>query len=156
MERDHLERNETNPGVDQLNKEGYVVLIKKPGDPNWYGPVECSFSLDVRKNETQYFWSSDHATSNFGGCFKVDGRSDAERTIATWKKTNPDWEFQLWDLQDPLIPITIDWVLYDWACQPAKTLSGVRDKYHHRNLSFAVKSGHDWAESYEVALDQAK
>ncbi len=135
-----------------MNHEGYVVLIKKPNDPILYGPVECSFSLDVRPNETQYFWSSDHATSNFGGTFKVDGFKDAEYTITCWKPKNPSWEFKIWDLKDPMLPIIIDWAKYEDAHQPAKTLSGVKDKYHNRNLSFAKKTGHDFAASVAEVL----
>lgn len=137
------------------NHEGYVVLIKKPNDSQLYGPVECSFSLDVRPNETQYFWSSDNATSNFGGTFKVDGLKDAKYTITCWKPKNPSWEFKIWDLKDPMLPIIIDWEKYDWACtRNEKTLSGVRDKYHSRNLQFAVKSAHDIAASVAEAKCQ--
>lgn len=140
------------------NHEGYVVLIKKPNDPQLYGPVECSFSLDVRPNETQYFWSSEKAYSNLGtGPIKVDGLKDAKYTIGCWKPKHSDWEFKIWDLKDPMLPITIDWALYEDAIQPAKTFSGRKDKYHGRNLSFAVKSGHDFAASVaEATSDQTK
>jgi len=136
------------------NHEGYVVLIKKPGDPLLYGPVEYSFSLGVLPNETQY-WRG--ALNYWGPGKHIDGLKRAQDSLDYWKKGHPDWEFKIWDLKDPMLPIIIDWALYEDAGQPAQTISGVKDKYHRRNLSFAMKTGHDFAASVaEATRDQAK
>jgi hypothetical protein len=156
------------------NHEGYVVLIKKPGDPLLYvpveylfslgvlpnetqllyGPVEYSFSLGVLPNETQYWWG---ALNYWGPGKHIDGLKRAQDSLDYWKKGHPDWEFKIWDLKDPMLPIIIDWALYEDAGQPAQTISGVKDKYHRRNLSFAMKTGHDFAASVaEATRDQAK
>src|SRR5271170_6584263 len=117
--------------------KGYVVLITKPNDPSLYGPVELSFGLDVRPNETQYFWSSNNASSNFGiRGIKVEGLKRAESSIKAWRQDHPDWKFGVYDVEDPFLPIVIDWAGYKRAIVPAKTLSGVTDKYKARNLSF--------------------
>jgi len=126
------------------NHEGYVVLIKKPNDPRLYGPVEHSFSIAVQVNETQYWWG---AKDYWGPGKHIDAMQRAMDSVAYWKKEYPNWEYKIWDLKDPMLPILIDWALYEDAGQTADTLSGLKDKYHRRNLSFAVKSAHDIAAS---------
>lgn len=110
----------------------YVVIITKPGDDKLYGPVEQSFSLDVKPWETQLYWT--HAG------YKIDGLEWATRTVDDWKKLHPKWKFQIYRVHGRLLPIKINWKAWKEASAPtSNTLSGVRDKYYARNLKFKRK-----------------
>ena len=117
---------------------GYIVLIKKPNEPDtWYGPIERSFSLDVQKWRTQFFWTADNVYSNIGtGPHKVDGFNDAQQSMTYWKNLYPDWEFHMYNAREPeSLPVVIDWDKWLDAEQPAENkFSLVKNKFDSRNL----------------------
>lgn len=119
--------------------EGFVVLSERKMENTFHSPIENSFSLDVSPNFCQFCWSSEKATSNFGGSFSVDGMEHAKRMKAFAERELPDFPFVIWNIHDPLIPVEIDWVKWEKAMQPAKTLSGVADKFLARNVPFKCK-----------------
>lgn len=130
--------NEKNLKLMQL--PGYIVLTKEPGSNHYRGIIELSFSLDTSKDRTQFFWSSDNASSNFGGKFKIDGYKDAEYSIENWSKSKPDWIFEIFDARDDSkLPVYLDWDRWLNGNRRADTLSGVNDKFDARNLIFQMK-----------------
>lgn len=134
--------------MKQPIRHGLIVLITKPGDDHLYGTVELSFSLDVRENHAFRYWQVPDS--------KRSRLEWAQQDIAMWKKSNPDWKFEIWDLTDPLLPIIVDWSKFDWALEPdADKLSGVRDKYHVRNLLICKKNAHDRAADAAAVLGGA-
>ena len=123
-------------------QQGLIVLITKPNDSVLYGPVECSFSLDVQPNQTFLYWSSEE--------YKLDAVKWSQRDIKMWRESHPDWTFQVYDANDPLLPIVIDWAGYEDARSPGDTLSGVKNKYRARNLFFHRKNNHELARDLEA------
>jgi hypothetical protein len=121
---------------------GYVMLIRKPGDPAWYGPCENSFSLSTEKWLTFFFWSS---LPDSGHNPPIDGLEWLRRDLADWKKNHPDWSFLVYDARKPdLLPVILDWEHWLRAHTPSdKTLAGIVSKYHARNLRFSVKPDFD-------------
>jgi hypothetical protein len=119
---------------------GYVVLGREPQDNAYVGTVENSFSLGLSKDHVQFNWSSDAATSNFGGRFTVDGAALAARDKEYWEKQRPGMMFEVFDARDAdKLPVVLDWEGWLAANEPADTLSGVRDKYRARNIRFEMK-----------------
>lgn len=119
---------------------GYIVLVRKPGDNAYIGLVEGSFSLDTSRDRTQFFWSSDNATSNFGGKFKIDGYADAKHRVDSYRKLSPDWIFEIFDARDDeLLPVVLDWENWLLDNRSANNLSGVANKYGARNIRFTAK-----------------
>jgi hypothetical protein len=120
---------------------GYIVLIKKPGDTQWYGPVGHSFSMEVLPWRTQFFWSSDCTPGNSGtDPHIIDGKDSAYESIGYWKGLYPRWNFFIYDARnDAALPVVIDWDAWMDANQPANTISGVKNEFNARNLF--IKSG---------------
>lgn len=121
---------------------GFILLIKKPGDPKLYGPVENSWSLSVEPGRTQFFWTSPEAKDNvLGLTWKVDGRKDVEASLAYWKGLYPDWDFTIYDARDAeALPVVLNWDLWLDAHEPSdKTFSGIKNKHEARNLRFTLK-----------------
>jgi hypothetical protein len=112
--------------------QGYIMLIKKPNDPQLYGPVENSFSLGVEPNRTFFFWTS--------LAMGIDGWAWVNEDVAYWKKQYPDWEFTIYDARDEAIPVTLNWELWlDAHERSSETLSGIKNKHEARNLRFTPK-----------------
>jgi len=129
-------------------RRGYIVIITKPEDDRLYGPVELSFSLDVRENEAFRYWDIPDS--------KRDAITWANQDIKMWRGDNPTWVFKIWSVNDPLLPVIIDWKKWDWAIEPDKDkLSGIRDKYHARNLLICKKNAHDRAADVAAVLGGA-
>lgn len=114
----------------------FILLGRKKGENAYMGYVENSFSLSTSKNETFVYWSSNNATSNFGGTFVIDGKAWAEKDLAKLQ-LRPDEDWQMFSVEDAL-PVTLDWRMYHWGHEPDLTLSGVRDKYAARNVRFEM------------------
>jgi hypothetical protein len=120
---------------------GYVVLGWSAEEQRFYGTVENSFSLGLSPAFVQFNWSSDNATSNFGGKFKVDGLAMAQRDLESWSKSRPDLAFRIYDARNAeALPVVLDWDGWLDANQPnPNSLSGVVDKYRSRNIRFTAK-----------------
>ena len=119
---------------------GFIVLASEPHANTYRGIVEHSFSLGLSTDQTQFFWTSKKATSNFGGSFEIDGKRDAETEIYYWQKKLPDWKFEIFDARDDeKLPVYLHWDLWLNGNLPADTLSAVNDKYAARNLTFMQK-----------------
>ena len=112
--------------------QGYIMLIKKPGDDDLYGPVENSFSLGVEPNRTFFFWTS--KVQN------IDGWEWVQRDLKMWKEKYPDWEYSIYDARAEALPVVLNWNLWLDAHQRSNdTLSGI--KHEARNLRFTLKGG---------------
>ena len=113
--------------------DGFVILIQKPGDPVFYGPVENSFSLGVDANRTFFYWTSKERG--------MDGREWAEGDLADYRRKHPDWLLTLWDAKDAeKLPVVLNWELWLDAHEPSdQTVSGIKNKHEARNLRFHVK-----------------
>jgi hypothetical protein len=122
--------------------QGYVMLIRKPGDPAWYGPCENSFSLSTEKWRTFFFWSS---LPDSGEKHPINGLEWLRRDLASWKTSHPDWLYTIFDARDEgKLPVILNWEHWLWAHTPDDTkLAGIRDKYYARNIMFRVKSEFD-------------
>lgn len=119
---------------------GFVVLVRKPGENDYRGLIEHSFSLGESNDSTQFFWSSNNASSNLGGTFKIDGKKGAEERVDYYKLIQPDWSYEIFDAKDEdKLPVILDWQSWLDANAPADTLSGVRNKHKARNIFFRTK-----------------
>jgi hypothetical protein len=119
------------------NLPGFIVLGKGPSTNAYVGTVELSFAMDLSKDRTQFYWSHDNATSNFGGKFKIDGRKDAEARVEQLAKAHPDHTWEIFDVHDDNLPVLMDWDDWRWGSTPSeKKLSGVMDKFIARNPRF--------------------
>jgi hypothetical protein len=116
-----------------MQVQGYVMLIKKPGDDDLYGPVENSFSLGIEPNRTFFFWTS--LAQN------IDGWEWVQRDLKMWKEKYPDWEYSIYDARDAeKLPVVLNWDLWLDAHQRSNdTLSGIKNKHEARNLRFTLK-----------------
>jgi hypothetical protein len=126
-------------GMKLPHLPGYIVLGREKDDNAYFGIVEHSFSLGTDKDRTQFYWTCDNASSNFGGSFKVNGQKMAEEAKEYWSKQRPNAEFEIWDISDPDIPVAIDWDQWRIDHAPADTLSGVKHKFGSRNPKFFMK-----------------
>lgn len=123
--------------MEKPNLPGYLVLGRREGGNTFaLGTIERSFSLDTHPDRTQFFWSSENASSNFGGSFVVDGKSMAEKNARYWNEQQPEYRFEVFDVHDPECPVLMDWDEWRRDDQPANTLSGVQDKFGSRNVRF--------------------
>ena len=123
--------------MEKPNLEGFVLLCKEPKDNAYKAIVEHSFSMGMSPDRVLFFWSSDKATSNLGGSFRVDGKANAKEQKREYEKLYPEVEFTIFDIHDPELPILVDWD--GWRAASArsdKTLSGVVDKFTARNPRF--------------------
>ena len=123
--------------MDKPNCPGYIVLARY-GD-SYMGIIERSWSMDLSFDRALFFWSSDHATSNFGGNFKIDGLVDATHHCKEFSKKHSDLDFKIYDVHSEDLPVELDWDEWREACKPANTFSGVKDKFKARNVKFKLK-----------------
>jgi hypothetical protein len=114
-----------------MSIDGFIMLIRKPNDDSLYGKTERSFSLEVEKNRTFFYWT------RVGGSEPVDGYRWCEGDAKSTKRLHPDWDITILDARSPVLPVTIDWEHWVDAHEPSDaTLCGVKDKYWARNLRF--------------------
>jgi len=119
---------------------GYIVLGRKPTDNAYQGIVELSFSMGLSSDRVNFNWSSDNATSNFGGNFEVDGLKLAEKAKYAFTKEYPDMVFEIFDVHNDELPVVINWD--QWrkdSAQDPETLSGVKNKMGARNPLFEMR-----------------
>jgi hypothetical protein len=113
--------------------QGYIMLIKKPGDDQLYGPVENSFSLGIEPNRTFLYWTSEHR--------QINGWDWVNKDLVYWKGQHPDYEYTIYDVRDAeKLPIVLNWDLWLDAHTPSdKTMAGIKNKHEARNLRFKLK-----------------
>lgn len=113
--------------------QGYILLIKKPGDAQFYGTVENSFSIGIEPNRAFLYWTSAYRN--------IDGLEWANKDLAYWKKQYPDYEYTIYDARDAeKLPVVLNWDVWLDAHTPSeKTMSGIKNKYDARNLKFTLK-----------------
>lgn len=119
---------------------GFMVLSERKMEDTYHSVIECSWSIELSTDRAQFYWSSQKATSNFGGSFAVDGRKHADEMKAWAEKQLPDFPFKVWDVRDPALPIELNWKAWERAHEPSdRNISGVVDKFTARNVPFKCK-----------------
>lgn len=126
-------------------KPACVVLSYIEGQNAPRGVVENSFSMSRSPDYVNIYVSHRGAQSALLNAligeeikFTTNGRESAEAYAKRDSGTNE--RLEVWDVDDPNLPIVIDWVAWDAANEPvATTLSGVRDKFKARNAPFKMK-----------------
>lgn len=113
--------------------QGYIMLIKKPGDDKLYGPVENSFSLSIEPNRTFFYWTS--KVQN------IDGWEWVNKDLNYWRGKYPEYEYTIYDARDAeKLPVVLNWDVWLDAHQRSnQTFSGIKNKYDARNLRFTLK-----------------
>jgi hypothetical protein len=118
---------------------GYVVLGQRPGQNSYVGIYEGSFSLHLSEDQVRFWWTGKGTDNLVGAEWDVDGKKDAERIAADYRKGHPNIVFTVWDITDPNLPIEINWDQWREASMPSdKTLSGVKNKGQSRNPFFRI------------------
>ncbi len=102
----------------------FVVLLTT--DDGYHGLVEHSMAIAAHTSRVRLWWTWGVA----------DGRADAENNA---KYATGARAADIWDAHDPALPIVIDWDGWVRDNEPAKTLSGVRDKFRARNAMFTIR-----------------
>ncbi len=133
-----METTSSNKPMAKPHLPGYVVLGREKGSNSYKAIIEQSFFMDLSGEFACFFWSSNNATSNFGGKFKIDGLKNAEHNRDKFAKDS-EMIFEIFDVHDDNIPIEIDWDYWRLCNEPANTLSGVKDKFGARNPRFKMK-----------------
>ncbi len=141
MDDKPITRMELAKTMERPHLKGCVILTRDRTANQWRGVVENSFSMDDgHKDRVLFWWSSDNATSNLGGSFKINGFEDAAAYVKKYSGRRPDMEYAIFNVhEEETLPIVIDWDDWREAGQPAQTLSGVKDKYRRRNPRFWMK-----------------
>lgn len=121
---------------------GYIIIGKRE-NANAYaaGIVENSFSMSVHPERSNFWWIGS-AVSNFGTKHELTREKvfkNAEHYRDMFSKPG-DPKFEIWDVDDPNLPVEIDWQEWERASAPSdKTLSGVVNKFRARNVRFKMK-----------------
>lgn len=117
---------------------GYILLVKKPSENSYSGIVEGSFALDSNKDRTRFFWTG--VAYFLGNQYDIDGKKDAQEMMDYYLKKYPDWEIEMFDVENEDLPVTIDWEQWFKDNEPnPNTLSGVKNKFGARNVKFEMK-----------------
>lgn len=128
--------------------KGYVVLGKREGGNAYSAVIERSFSMDVSSERVNVFLIGVFTDNLVGAKWDLTKQkvlACAEKYRATFSGRGdivgcPKMQFEVWDIDDPKLPIVIDWD--DWRRgneRSDKTLSGVRDKFSARNPRFYMR-----------------
>ena len=119
---------------------GYIVLGRKKGSNAYQGVVEHSFTMGLSEDHVRFWWTFDKATMNIlPGTIDVDGFKDACLSCSEFAKNHPDMEFEVFDAHSDDLPVIIDWDQWREDEQPAKTFSGVKNKFGARNPRFEMR-----------------
>lgn len=140
---------------------GFVLLGRIDGGNDWIGYVEHTFSMGTNLDQTQFYWSGPAVDNVLGLKHQIDGRKDAEHGLRHFLTRRlpgsaqpgepPNGpkiaEAEIFDARADDLPVVIDWEKWIMAHEPWNNLSGVRNKYGCRNVSFRMKEDEDWRES---------
>lgn len=126
-------------------KPACVVLSYLEGRNAPQGVVEHSFAMSRSPDFVNVWLSRRGAQSALLNAivgeeikFTTNGRESAEAYAKRDQGRNE--RLEVWDVDDPNLPIVIDWAAWDTANEPVTTtLSGVRDKFKARNAPFKMK-----------------
>ena len=90
------------------NLQGYVLLGKKENG-SYIGTVEHSFSLGLSKTEIRFWWSGKAVDNVIGAKYILDGKKNALHNKKYWVKKHPEIKFTVYNVDNPNLPIEIDW-----------------------------------------------
>lgn len=107
---------------------GYVVLRRLPGENAFWGYIERSWNMDYSPERVRFWWSG--TGHSIIGQMKVDGLKDAEHNATYVRKNFPDAEVLVMSVDDPNLPIVIDWPR--WHKERER-------KFEDRNPAFTMK-----------------
>mgnify|MGYP003575815978 CR=1 FL=1 len=125
------------------NVHGFVVLGKPRAANAYRAIIERSFSMDLSGECANLFLIGTFRDNIFGAKWelnKENARADAEKYRVMFSKGRSDWTFEIWDLDDPDIPVEFDWDRWrEHSTYSEKTFSGVVNKFGARNPTFRMK-----------------
>jgi hypothetical protein len=128
---------------DETLPIGFVVLGQLKGGNAYHAVIECSFSMDLSPENVNLYWIGTARDNLVGAKWELTEnlvRKTAEEHRDMFSKPRPDWEFKVWDMHDPNLPIIIDWDSWKWGnTRSEHKLSGVRNKFLARNPKFKMK-----------------
>lgn len=119
------------PQNEKIEQEGFIVVVWEPGANAPRFVNEHSFSMATSDKTAQIFWSGVHY-SNFGTKHVLDGRENAEDHAKNYTRAHV---VQIG--RD--CPVDFNWSQWERDRAPAKTLSGVRNKFGARNLQVRLR-----------------
>jgi hypothetical protein len=146
MSLDYLS-DEQRARFERLKPLRVIVELNTVNAPEVRALCEESFSMNYYTDRAMIFWSSNTATSNLGGSFKVDGVSWASQNHQKYDPTQIVF--------DPLsddCPIDIDWRRWLEDLDADSKAS----KFDKRNARFTVKPHGLWQMRALVAESQFK
>ena len=113
---------------ERRQRQGAIVLRRKPGDNAYEGLVEHSFNMGWMKDCVRFWWT--------GPCYwagipmgDIDGMADAGAQADHYRKINPDYEFLVLDARAEDLPVVLDWE--SWVI--------AKNKFNDRNIKFTMK-----------------
>lgn len=124
---DPEERERRERRMALVNDDGYVILVRKPGDPAIYGYIEHSFAMDYSSKCVRFWWSGKGRDNIVGALHTVEGRKNADYNAAQIR--HEGWDVKVWRVTDPELPVEIDWP--GWAAAAGK--------FADRNPNFRMK-----------------
>lgn len=131
------ERQEALKNMEKPDRPGFIILGTGRESNGFTGSVEHSFSLAIDETRTQFFWSG--PAYSFLGRIELDGQVDAEHRLVSLRRDHPDFTWAIFDAHGEL-PVLIDWDRWRHDKErKSEKLSGVRNKFGHRNPSFFMK-----------------
>ena len=124
----------------KMNLSGYICLAVMPGEEWYTGLVENSFSMGVSNKATQFFWSGIGYDNIFRQPHEIDGWRDAKCRADRFEKEYRGANVFIFNARDEeLLPVSLDWDKWILASRrDISKLSGVKDKYHARNIPFIL------------------
>jgi hypothetical protein len=117
---------------------GFVVLVRKPESNALLGYTENSWSMGYEPEYVRFWWTGTGIDNIVGMEHVVDGQKDAERHAEEIRILHPEWQVDVWNVEDPSMPVVIDWPM--WHGQRDGSISAPRgQKYADRNPAFAMR-----------------
>ena len=111
------------------DNKGYIVLGSGRATNGFKGVIELSFGMDLHDERANFFWTGTAHT--IIGEIELDGKKNAEYYRDHFSKTRPHMTFEVWDVDDPDLPVSIDWDPFPWG-QKASV-------FNSRNLRFDMR-----------------
>lgn len=111
----------------------FVVMGFTPKSNHISGLIERSFDLTTSKDYVRLFRTYTGVDNIFGKTHNVCGREHAEYQLESMKEKYPDGNWQIYDINDKSLPVTLD--LKSWEMLNHK----IAKTFDIRNVRFEYK-----------------